>query len=466
MNELDLSILKVLFTNKKYALEFASQCNEKLFDPGMLRFAKVVIDHIKSFKDTPTRRIISEKIKLSKNEAFIEHAEKILNAIDALQYDDREFKHDVEKIKTRFSERLIANLKDNLNTSQTHDIKKSLADLQSVITNIKGINEVKAYTHKDLKEAVPDFKERYMAKKRNPEISHGIMTGFTFLDFIVGGIPTGTLSLICGHSGAGKSTVLMNMAINMWLNGNSIYSRKDFKEGHDIVFYSLEMPFDLCQERVLSRLAMVPQRSIKSASLNDEQGQVLATALKFIETYPWNFDIVDLPRNSTLETMELIYNDIASRKRPPKVVVVDYLSLMSVEQDPNAGDWLQLGKSAEKLHEFSRVYDTAVLSAVQLNEPKPGAKSSEDQFGLGAVSRSRMINHNADLILSIERREKEAERPEMNLHIIKSRNTEHGKGTLFKNFACCAITNNATNEGGTQSNLEDISGSVDKFTNR
>jgi|SRR5271166_1188065 len=465
MNELDLSILKVLLTNKKYALEFAGECSEKLFEPDAWRFAKLVIDYIRTYKDIPTKRILLERTKPLKNDALLKYIDQTVSKIDDFKYDDKEYKHDLDKLKNRFAERLITNLKDNLNSSSSVDIKKSMTELQSVITTIKSINEVKAYTQKDLKESLPEFRERYLAKQNNPDMSSGILTGYTFLDYILGGIPTGTLSLICGFSGGGKSSLLLNLCINMWLNGNSIASRKDFKEGNDVVYFSLEMPFNLCQERTLSRLAMVPQKSIKNATLSDEETKSLAMATKFIETYPWNFDIVDLPRHSTMDTMELIYNDISSRKRPPKVIIVDYLSLMSSEPDPNVGDWLQLGKSAEKLHEFSRVYDAVVISAVQLNEPKPGAKASEENFGLGAVSRSRMINHNADLILSIEKRDKENERPDFPLHIIKSRNTEHGKGTLYKNFGCCAILNNPAYENNGSSDLNDISAKITEFTN-
>ena len=44
MNDLDLSILKTILTNRKYALEFAHDCNEKLFDSNVWRFAKLVIE--------------------------------------------------------------------------------------------------------------------------------------------------------------------------------------------------------------------------------------------------------------------------------------------------------------------------------------------------------------------------------------------------------------------------------------
>lgn len=466
MNPLDLSILKVLFTNKKHALDFAAESNEKLFEPDNVRLAKIVVDYLKNYRDVPTRRVILERIRQLKNDAFLRHAELSIDEIETHQYDDREYRHDLEKIKTRFAEKVIGQLRESLNGSGKIDIRRTLTELQGTIQTIRSVNEVKAYTHKDLKEAVPDFKERYMAKKKNPDVSTGLMTGFTWLDYITGGISPGTLTLVAAASGAGKSTVLMNVALSMWANGNSIHSRKDFREGNDVVFYSLEMPFELCQERVISRLAMVPQKSIKNATLSEEEGKSVAATLRFMETYPWNFDIVDMPRGSTLEAMETIYSDIASRKRKPKVIVVDYLSLMSAgeDADPNQGDWLQLGKAAEKLHEFSRVYNAVVLSAVQLNEPKPGAKATEDNYGLGAVGRSRMINHNADLILSLEKREKEAERPDVRIHIIKSRSTEHGSGTMYKNFACCAILNDPAYDGSAASTDGDISAKVSEYS--
>ena len=43
-NELDLNILKTLLTNRKYALEFVHESNEKLFVADLWRFAKEVID--------------------------------------------------------------------------------------------------------------------------------------------------------------------------------------------------------------------------------------------------------------------------------------------------------------------------------------------------------------------------------------------------------------------------------------
>ena len=98
-NELDLSILKAITINRKYALEFVHECNEKLFSPDLWRFAKVIIEYIRIYKEVPTKRVILEKVKSLKNDAFLEHTNEVFVKLDGFNYDDREYKHDLEKLK-------------------------------------------------------------------------------------------------------------------------------------------------------------------------------------------------------------------------------------------------------------------------------------------------------------------------------------------------------------------------------
>src|SRR5277367_5505807 len=101
-NELDLSILKAILTNRKYALEFVHECNEKLFSPDLWRFTKLIIDYIRVYHEVPTKRVILERVKSLKNDVFLEHINTLFTRIENFNYDDREYKHDLEKLKNRF----------------------------------------------------------------------------------------------------------------------------------------------------------------------------------------------------------------------------------------------------------------------------------------------------------------------------------------------------------------------------
>src|ERR1700722_8555702 len=459
-NELDLVILKTILTNRKYSLEFVHECNEKIFSKDLWRFAKLIIDYIRVYKDVPTKRVILERVKANKNEALAEYASQVFSKLDSIRYDDKEYKHDLEKIKNRFAEELLATLKDNLG----QDVKKGMNEIQSVLGHIKSVNQVKAYEQHTLKESLADFRTRYTAKLNDPNFVVGLATGYSFFDFTTGGLRPGEMLLVGADTGGGKSALLMNMGVNMWLQGNTTDMTKDFKEGCDVLYFSLEMPLADMEERLLARLGMVPQKNIRDAKLSTDEQKKLSKAMKFISNYPWDFEVVDVPRGASIETIELIFNDITARRRKPKVVIIDYLTLMDYTEK-ELDDWLKQGKIAEQLHEFGRVHEIVMLSAVQLNDPKmSGGKASDSQIGLHRIGRSKMIMHNANFGIQIEKRVNEEQYPDMSLHLIKSRRTELARGKIYKNFSCCALLNDPGIQETEIHDFDDISDKMNNFT--
>src|SRR5271165_4779545 len=99
MQELDLVIIKHILSNKKNALEFVHECNEKIFSPDCWRFIKIILDHIRVYKEIPTRKIISEKNK--HNETLLKYINQLWDNIDDISIDEKEYKYDLEKIKNR-----------------------------------------------------------------------------------------------------------------------------------------------------------------------------------------------------------------------------------------------------------------------------------------------------------------------------------------------------------------------------
>ena len=368
MNELDLIILKHILTSKKNALDFIAEADEKIFDPNLWRFAKLILDYIKTFREIPTQKVINERNR--KNETLLKYINQVWDSVNNAAADEREYKHDLEKIKNRFAEKLIYTLKDRLVGDDGRiDLKKSVAELNSTQQQIKGLNSTKIYEQKSLKESINDFKNRYVAKMHNPKLGAGIKTGYSFLDFTLAGLKPQEMLVIGAESGCGKSILMMNMGINQYLGENTISTERDFKSGCDILFFSLEMPWNDMQERVLACLAKVKQTSIRDATLTQEETDRLAKTLKFIENYPHDFTIVDMPRGATVSGLELIYNEICQTKRKPQVVIVDYLALLSHDERSDEADWIKMNYISEALHEFARVNDIALITASQLNRP-------------------------------------------------------------------------------------------------
>lgn len=431
-DNLDLVILKTLTTNKRYALDFVNGCNEKLFNIDLWKFSKLVVDHIKTYKDTPTKRLLLER---SKN---AEYVSEIFNKLDAIQYDEREFKVDLEKLKSRFSDKLLSGLKDSLNNSS--DLKKSVSEIQSTLNAIKGVNQPKIFKEGSLKDYANDFKNLYIAKMQNPDFGVGMKTGYSFIDYATGGLKKSELLLFAGITSSGKSLLLMNTAIQMWMADNTIDMAPPHKPGYNVLLFSLEMNYEDYMQRALARIAMVPQKSIRDASLSKEEQERVAKALSFIKRYNHSFKVVDLPRKATTEAIEQIIDEETEKDCKPDIIVVDYLNLMDADVGKDASDWLIQSSISSGLHELARVKEVLVLSAVQLN-PKSmvDGKGDSVEASIRGFRRATAIADDCDMIIGINTRKGEKNYPDFSCSFLKNRRGELLDAKLDKNFACCAL---------------------------
>lgn len=440
-NNLDLNILKIIISNKKYAIDFTNECDAKLFESNFWNFANLAISYIKLFKEVPTLRVLIDKA--SKNDNLINHINEIWKKISDHQYDEKEYKHDLAKIKSRYADRELSKLSEKLAKAvdgDKIDIETQLSEINKSIFNIKSLNQTKSYGRKTLKESVEEFRDEFNAKIQNPDFDRGIMTGYSALDEATGGLRPSELILLGGESGAGKSMFLMNIALQIWMQNNTIEMHQNFNKGYNVVYFSLEMPFKPCRNRVYSRLAGIPSKLIREPiskdgkmKLSSEQRLKLKIALQFIKNYPYQFEIVDIPRGATAEQIEILFEE-AKVKYNPDIVVIDYLGIM--DDDSKDDDWLKLGKITGKVHELCRVHNTTILTAVQLNRAKGGGKDSEDRVGMHRIGRSALIMTHANVGIQIETRLNEKDYPDMIYHLIKVRDGGQGKGKLIKNLSC------------------------------
>lgn len=453
-DDLEMRVLKTITTNKKFGLDFANENDPKLFSGELWNFANVVVGYIKTHKDLPTIRVINEKLSKGNNENLLKKINSVWDSLQKIQVDDKEYKHDLEKMKKRFAEKTLIDTSGMLGKLEPGniDVNKTVVELQRTIQSIKGLSQTRAYERRTLKGDVPFFRDEYNAKLEDPNFDAGIKTGYSFLDHVTDGLRAGELLLIGGESGGGKSMLLMNMALQIWLGQNNIDMTENFSPGTNVMYFSLEMPFKPCRNRVLGRLSSNPTKLIRTAKLNNEEASKLKKVLKFVGNYPNEFEIIDIPRGATMESLELIYEE-AKVLYDPKVIVIDYLGLMDYEGGKEMDDWLKLGKIAERIHEFARVHNVTVLSAVQLNRSK-GAKE-EDKIGLHRIGRSALIMTNANIAIQIETRANEKNFPDMKYHVIKNRDGELGDGRLIKNLACGTLLDEKTEEDPTTFEMRD-----------
>jgi len=459
----DWDILRAISQHQRLALDFALQYDEGLFlEPRANLLAHAFINYIRTFKSKPTRRALTEVY--AGNAELLEMVNEFWNNHDQ-KYDEADYSFDLARLKQSFSEAKVREIKEYLGmTSGSTDLTGVLKHVQKQINEVKSVNaQQQAFARKTLGEYIPEFSADYAAKAQDPELGRGVLTGYSFLDYINNGLHPADLVILAGETGAGKSLFMSNMAVQSWLQKNQVNTSKDeFQKGYNVTYFSLEMPYRDCFRRTVSRLADVPNYSVRDATLTTAELKAVKTSFDFIKNYPYKFEIVDVPRGFSVEQLEIKFEEIRA-DYTPDVIFIDYMGLME-DMDDDSQDWLALGKLAGKIHEFARFYQIPIVTAVQLNRLAPSKSHTDVQtIGLHRIGRSSLMATHATVVIQIETREDEDTHDDFIYHIIKNRDGEsRKKHVIWKNFSHSSITDKPfnTKDANEWSEQEDISADI------
>lgn len=423
----DLRIMKGLLTEPKFAQEFSAGYGDWLFTNGSRKVAGAILDHLKQYRTPPTYRILQE---------LVPDGAPVLQAIQQTNLEPGELAWDLDKAKGRYRKTETLKLRTALDGAP-EDIQKEIRRYQEGLARLEPSYQ-KTFTRQTVAEYADTFLENYVAKMNNSELAKGIMTGYTDLDFVTNGFIPGDLILIGGETNAGKSQFLSNIAVQMWIQGNQIEDTV-FTKGYNVLFLSLEMPFEICFRRFLAKVADVPNYSIRDAVLNKSEAESVKKALDFLKRYPARFDIVDVPRGLTLSALEGIIKDSLSSYQPD-IIIIDYLGLME-SLDVEGDDWLKLGHIAAGLHELMRVYKAVGVTAAQLNRIAPTAKKKEEIVGNHRFGRSSHMAHHCTHCLILETGPDSDKLSTLPIHLTKNREGEKITFSVTKKLENSSLVN-------------------------
>lgn len=420
----DIKVINILINSKRELGDFFFSGGEGIFLPKYRRFIKNLLLYYKSYNSCPTLNTLQQFI--GKNEELRGYLQEIWDEAEKNNTDIREFNFLIEELKLRYNQNILNTLKTRLNNNEdTTDTNKLL---YKVVNEIQNINRKKIYDQSTLKESVQPWIMNFRTKIENPENSQGILTGFQTIDYYLNGLKGSELFLIGADSGAGKSIFLLDLATNCFIGKNELCSHEEAKnkssweKAYNVLYISLEMGKDELQNRILSKMSRVNSLNIDKGKIDVDEVNRIKKSLAYWEYSPYELQIIDLPRGCSMAQVQNIYDECCLSFKPD-IVIIDYLGLMIADATGDIeSDWQKLKDVAEQMHEFARVNNIPVVSAVQLKTTKPGTAG----IGLHRIGRSSMIAHNANFVFQIEQREDEEKRVDCKIHCIKNR-----RGPLF-----------------------------------
>lgn len=259
------------------------------------------------------------------------------------------------------------------------DPTQSFEEIQKDISRVLDEGAEKKKRVKSLRDANQELKKRVM-DNYNGTSETMIPTGFKEIDD-KGGLQTGDFDVIAAESSAGKTSLLMTIAVNA------------AKEGIPSMIFSMEMQSSQIAARIVSSHAKISSGVIQYKKLSDWQMNEVSQAMKQTDELPIYFD-----DESTISFDSIVASmRMNIRRLGIKLIGIDYLQIMaSIGQVSNQEQFL--GAIARKLKNLAKELQVCIVALSQLarniTDPKPT---------LSRVRASGQIVEAADTVVMIWR---------------------------------------------------------------
>ncbi len=243
----------------------------------------------------------------------------------------------------------------------------------------------------------------------------GTPTGLTDLDELTSGLQEADLVIVAGRPSMGKTSLVMNIAENVALEGQK-----------PVLVFSMEMPADSLAMRMMSSLGRIDQNRIRTGKLNDDDWSRVTSTVHMLSEA--NLYIDDTPSLSPAE-LRARARRLVKEQGQIGLIVIDYLQLMKVpgfRADNRAAEISEISRSLKALAKELKV---PVIALSQLNRSLE--QRQDKRPVMSDLRESGAIEQDADLICFIYRdevyNEESPDKGSAEIIIAKQRNGPIGK---------------------------------------
>ena len=245
------------------------------------------------------------------------------------------------------------------------------------------------------------------------------------------GFKKGHLTLFAADVGNHKTNMLINVSLNIYL-----------KKKVDVLYIPLEMEAMEVLQRIVANQSQVDLSKLSHPErLSKEETDKISKCMSW-NKHDHRFAILDVNESITVSFIRRHIEKMASYFKP-KIVVIDYLTILEPDVFHRGRNDLELGDIAKTLFMLGRKYGFHVISAVQLG--RQAIRSMRDQ-GDNATLDSTALRGSHDLgahatnVFAMEKVQDEQDK--LRLYVIKSRHGLAGyKADLRVDPATCKICN-------------------------
>jgi replicative DNA helicase len=255
------------------------------------------------------------------------------------------------------------------------------------------------------------------ATKRGGGIT-GIATGYARLDHMCAGLHSGDLYVVAGRPGMGKTSFVLNLALNVAHSvagprepSDDLYVEPAADEpGYAVAFFSLEMPKEQLAARLLASEARVSMGDIRKGTIRRDDWSRLTEAAARLSAMPiWLDDtpglgLMDLRAKVRRLQAEISRNAKDGRASAQKLglVAIDYLQLMQGRRELGSREQ-EISELSRGLKHLAKELQVPVIALSQLNRSVETRNIKDKRPQLSDLRESGAIEQDADAIFFIYR---------------------------------------------------------------
>jgi replicative DNA helicase len=204
-----------------------------------------------------------------------------------------------------------------------------------------------------IRQALSEYFERVEYLYENRDESLGIPTGFNDLDKLLGGLQKSDLVILAARPGMGKTSLILNMAMNASRIGNA-----------RVAVFTLEMSNEQLVQRLMSSETGINTQRLRLGQLDDREWGLFVQASGTLGNLTIFLD--DTPAISPIQMRgkcRQLYREYGL-----DLVIVDYLQLMSMGTGRyNENRVQEVSAISRHLKELARELNVPVIAASQLS---------------------------------------------------------------------------------------------------
>ena len=314
--------------------------------------------------------------------------------IDQIVFSKDIFKNYLETLQELYLRRELFKITQSKNTETTsfetsNNIKDIFLDLEKKLFDLSNFNK-DSYEFKDFatvtKSSIQLVEKAFKKKGKYS----GVVSGFTDLDNMLGGLQNSDLIILAGRPSMGKTALATNIAFN----AAKFYSNDE--EKGSVVMFSLEMSAEQIGLRILAEQSKIPSDKLRKGELTEKDSIALSDTYKEIHNLKFFFD----------DSPNLTVSELRSKLRRYKnnynikLVLIDYLQLIKPEGNKD-NRVNELSEITRNLKQLAKEFDLPVVSLSQLSRQ---VESRDDKRPLlSDLRESGSIEQDADVVMFIYR---------------------------------------------------------------